>query len=104
MQTRTIIEQPLLTVTKPYDGDDLKIYAADLKAAEVGKAWTTENQDRYPNSTCVWTESFTVVYKDEHGVAVLYRCEEASGLDYYQPEETELIWVELAGVGDTDER
>ena len=95
MQTRTITELPLLVITKPYDGDDLEIYAADLKAAEVGQKWETENQDRYPNRTCTWLESFTVVYKDEHGVAVLYRCEEASGMDYYQPEETELIWLEL---------
>lgn len=103
METRTITEQPLLCVEKPYEGDDLKIYAADLKAAEVGTKWKTENQDRYPNSTCVWVESFTVVYKDGDGVAVLYRCEEACGLDYYHAEETELIWVELEG-GDTDER
>ena len=102
METRTITEQPLLWVEKPYEGDDLKIYAADLKAAEVGTKWETENQDRYPNSTCVWAESFTVVYKDANGVAVLYRCEEACGLDYYHAEETELIWVELAG--ETDER
>ena len=102
METRTIIEQQLLWVEKHYEGDDLKIYAADLKAASVGQKWETENQDRYPNRTCVWCESFTVVYKDANGVAVLYRCEEATGLDYYQPEETELIWVELAG--DADER
>ena len=96
MNTRTITEQPLLSIEKPYEGDDLKIYAADLKAAEVGTNWETQNQDRYPNSTCVWTESFTVVYKDDNGAAVLYRSEEASGLDYYHAEETELIWVELA--------
>ena len=97
MNTRTITEQPLLGIEKPYEGDDLKIYAADLKAAEVGTKWETENQDRYPNRTCVWVESFTVVYKDDNGVAVLYRCEEATGgLDYYHAEETELIWVELA--------
>ena len=95
MNTKTITEQPLLGIEKPYEGDDLKISAADLRAAEVGTKWETENQDLYPNSTCVWTESFTVVYKDDNGVAVLYRCEEACGLDYYQPEETELIWIEL---------
>ena len=102
MNTRTIAEQPMLGIEKPYEGDDLKIYAADLKAAEVGTKWETQNQDRYPNSTCVWCESFTIIYKDENGVAVLYRCEEACGLDYYHPEQTELIWIELAG--DTDER
>ena len=51
METRTITEQPLLGIEKPYEGGDLKIYAADLKAAEVGTKWETENQDRYPNST-----------------------------------------------------
>ena len=96
MNTRTITEQPLLCVEKPYEGDDLKIYAADLRAAEVGTKWETQNQDRYPNSTAVWNESFEVVYKNDNGVAVLYRCEEASGLDYYHAEETELIWAELA--------
>ena len=96
MKTITIMENPIFTVNKPYEGDDLEIYASDLKSAEVGKVWETENQDCYPNRTTVWTESFTVVYKDEKGVAVLYRSEEAGdGFNYYQPEEVEIIWVEL---------
>ena len=96
MKTTTIKENPILTVRKPYDGDDLEIFAADLKSAEVGKVWETENQDCYPNRTTVWTESFTVVYKDENGVAVLYRSEEAGdGFNYYQSEDVKLIWVEL---------
>ncbi len=96
MKTKIIKEQPILTVRKPYDGDDLEIFAADLKTAEVGKRWVTENQNCYPNRDATWDESFTVIYKDEHGVCVLYRCEEAGdGFNYYQPEEIELIWVEL---------
>lgn len=95
MKTRTIKEEPILTVRKPYYGDDLEIFAADLKVAEVGKKWETENQDCYPNRTCMWNESFTVVYKDEKGVAVLYRSEEAKSFNYYQQETEEIIWVEL---------
>lgn len=41
MNTRTITEQPLLCVEKPYEGDDLEIYASDLKAASVGQKWET---------------------------------------------------------------
>ena len=43
MKTRTIKEEPILTVRKPYNGYDLEIFAADLKVAEVGKKWETEN-------------------------------------------------------------
>lgn len=96
METRTIIEEPIFAVRKPYDGEDLEIYAADLKSAEVGTKWVTTNQDCYPNRTCEWEERFEVVYKNDLGVAVLYHCEEAGdGFNYYQPEEIEIIWVEL---------
>ena len=95
MEVFTIKEEPILRVSKPYEGDDLEIYASDLKNAEVGTVFETENQDTYPNRTAVWSESFTIVYKDEHGVAVLYRSEEALSLDFYNPEKVELLWVEL---------
>ena len=95
MKVNTIKEQPVFTVDKPYLGDDLEIYASDLKAAEVGKEWHTENQDCYPNRTCTWSESYKVVYKDDNGVAVLYHYDEATGRDYHQDEHNELIWVEL---------
>ncbi|MGN1120641.1 MAG: hypothetical protein ACI4Q4_09805 [Oscillospiraceae bacterium] len=90
MNLGIIHEEPLLSVIKPYDGDDLMIYAADLKAAEVGKSWETETQDQYPNRTETWVESFTVVYKDNHGVAVLHRREYCN-----EPDDVMLVWVEL---------
>ena len=95
MKTRTIVEAPLFAVRKPYDGEDLEIYAADLKSAEVGAKWVTTNQDCYPNRTCDWEESFEVVYKNDLGVAILYHCEEATSCDYHHDEEVELIWVAL---------
>lgn len=95
MEANTIKEHPIFSVDKLYPGDDLRIYAADLKAAEVGKEWRTEKQDRYPNATCTWYESYKVVYKDDNGVAVLYHYDEATGRDYYQNEHNELFWVEL---------
>lgn len=95
MKTTTIKEEPIFSVNKPYEGDDLEIYASDLKLAEVGKKWEAENQDCYPNRTCTWNVSFEVVYKNENGVGVLFRSEEAQSLDFYKPLETELIWVEL---------
>lgn len=89
MNTKTICEAPIFHMQHPCDDCDLLIYASDLKKAEVGTVFSAENQDRYPNRTCTWTESWTVVYKDEHGVAVLYRSDEND------IPEVELIWVEL---------
>lgn len=90
MNVETIHEEPLLSVVKPYEGGNLEIYAADLKAAEVGTTWETENQDCFPNRTCTWCESFKVVYKDDHGVAILHRKEYCDGDDIVK-----LLWIEL---------
>lgn len=95
MNTNVIYENPIFAVSKPYPGRDFELYASDLKNAPVGYTWETGNQDRYPNRTCEWTESFEIVYKTENGVAVLYRSEEAETIDFYHASETELIWVEL---------
>lgn len=93
MDTKIIIERPLIEVRKPYEGDDFKLYVSDLASAEVGKEWRTENQDCYPNRNAVWDEIFAVVYKNDHGCAVLHSTEGAP--DSYTVKE--LLWVELRG-------
>lgn len=95
MKTKTIIEEPIFSIEKPY-GETFKLYASDLKAAEVGQKWVTENQDQYPNRRYTWDEIFQVVYKNDRGVAILYHVENTAGGDYWEEEEqVELIWVEL---------
>ena len=95
MKTSIVIEQPIFTVDTPCEDKALKIYADDLRNSNINDGWSITNQDRYPNRTCTWEESFTVIYKNRHGVAVLYESEEAKSLDYHKKEETELIWVDL---------
>ena len=91
METNTIYEQPIFYMEHPCGEDcDFVIFASDLKNAEVGKAFEAENQDRAVNRTKTWTESWTVVYKNEHGCAVLYRSTEPDGYD-----DVHLTWVEL---------
>ena len=95
MKTSGIQEIPIFSVVKPYDDDDMRIYASDLKAADVGKEWKTQNQACCSDHLCTWTETFKVVYKDDDGVAVLYRCDMVQGRDYYHDDHIELVWVDL---------
>lgn len=90
MNTNTIYEQPIFYMEHPSCGCDFAIFASDLKSAEVGKVFEAENQDREVNRTKTWDESWTVVYKNEHGCAVLYRSTEPDGDD-----DVWLTWVEL---------
>lgn len=68
-------------------GCDIDIYAHELKRAKVGDFWVTTDQDTCPNATAFGKVTYTVVYKDQDGVALLYKNE------LY--EEIKLIWVEL---------
>jgi hypothetical protein len=90
METNTIYEQPIFYMEHPCEGYDFAIFASDLKSAEVGNVFEAENQDRAVNREKTWTESWTVVYKNEHGCAVLYRSTEPDGYD-----DVHLTWVEL---------
>ena len=98
MKTRTVIEQPLITLyysdwnTPPVS---LRIFSQDLRKADIGTEF----------SPCAATacgravdeESLTVVYRDEYGVACLYRRRGTEDTTAAEPWEStpELIWFEL---------
>lgn len=97
METRVIVERPLFTLTtENYDDSGmLRVYASDLKNADVGERFvpcTCSNCGRGVNE-----ESLEVVYKSDSGIAVLYR--HYGTTDSSNPEEwehdPELIWVVL---------
>jgi len=97
METKVIVEKPLFTLTtENYDDCGmLRVYASDLKNADVGDSFVP-----YTNSNCgrgVDEESLEVVYKSDSGVAVLYR--HYGTTDSPNPVEwsndPELIWVEI---------
>ena len=87
MKTNLIKETPVYHYEGccPEFGQSICLYADDLKIANVGETWSCDDQDRYPNRTQVWTVSVRIVYKDEHGVALLER----------NDDEPRLLWVEL---------
>ena len=70
----------------PEFGQEIRLFAHDLKIANVGDQWECDDQDCYPNRTKEWIVSVKVIYKDEHGVVLLER------VDNNDPT---LIWVEL---------
>ena len=72
---------------------DMEVFFSDLKAAEVGAVFKPEAiLGCFDFETA---ESLTVVFKDEHGVACLYRKEEHS-YSYLEEgtDEIGLIWFE----------
>ncbi len=109
MNTSTIFEEPILSYTSNASTDcsgcnlhcepaDIQIYANDLRQAKVGDAWAVEDFDKCPNSQQRWEVSYTVVYKENNGVAVLFRDENPDAPDI------ELIWIELASAKESCRR
>lgn len=89
MKTEVIREEYAIEYRTVYD-EDLVVSWSELKAAEIGKRWSIEDQDKYPNRTAVWDVSYTKVFENEHGCAVVYRNEEPGC------EEVSLGWFEYA--------
>ena len=89
MNIEHITESPLYEYRGccPEFGQEITLYAADLRAAEVGTSWRIEDQDRYPNREEVWDVKTTLVYKDEDGV-LLKEHESREGT-------TTLFWIDL---------
>lgn len=87
MKTNLIKETPVYHYEGccPEYGQEIKLYANDLKCANVGDEWGCSDQDRFPNRSREWEVSVTVIYKDEYGVALLER----------NDDEPAIIWVEL---------
>ncbi len=53
-----------------YPDGDLTITWSELRTAEVGKSWSVQDQDRYPNRSCTWTTRYEIVYRNEDGALV----------------------------------
>lgn len=98
MKTRTVIEQPLITLyysawnTPPVY---LDIFSQDLRKADIGTEFSPS-----ATTTCgraVDIESLTVVYRDEYGVSCLLRRWGTEDTPSAEPWESkpELIWFEL---------
>ena len=80
-------EKPVYLYTGccPEYGQKIRLYADDVRNANIGDEWSCSDQDRYPNRQYEWDVTVKVVYKDEYGVALLER-------DRNYPK---LIWIEL---------
>ena len=87
MKTNLIKETPVYNYEGccPEFGQEIRLFADDIKNASIGDSWSCDDQDCYPNRTQVWTVSVTVIYKDEYGVALIERIDN----------EPQLMWVEL---------
>lgn len=88
METNFIKESPVYYYVGccPEFGQFIRLYADDLRHANVGDQWSCTDQDVFPNRTQEWEVVTKLVYKDEHGVALLERVDN---------EDPELIWIEL---------
>ena len=87
MKTTICYEPYAIYHDVPYPDGDLCVTWSELKQAAVGKVWSVEDQDSYPNRNCTWTATYTVVYKDETGVLVK--------ADKDGDGEIELMWFEF---------
>ncbi len=99
MQNEVIYEMPILRL-EAYTGcnggyhgcgmdcqsESIDLYMDDLKKAQIGKQWTVEDVDRCPNASERWTKSFTKVYENAEGIAVVF----TSQSDY---EEDKIYWI-----------
>ena len=98
MKTKTIIEQPLMTLwysdwnTPP---TSLDIFARDLRAVDVGTEFSPSAATACGRA--VDEESLTVVYRDEYGVACLHRRRGTEDTPAAEPwkSKPELIWFEI---------
>ena len=92
MEAEVRYEQPIYsfegTFTDPNTGHGiLRLYAADLREANVGTVWEVNDQDRYPNGQLYWTNTVKKVFEDENGV-LLIECDGETG-------KVRAIWCEL---------
>ena len=98
MNTRVIVEEPMVMLQSNCAFSDeheyIEIYAAELRAAEIGKTWEASYCANGRGNQC---ESVEVVYKTTSGVALLYRRWGTTDSDNPQPweDDPELWWVEL---------
>lgn len=102
MKTNVIAEQPMITLKSQYsdfkggEGEVINIFAKDLKAAEIGEEWVADFTNCCGRGNDC--ESLKVVYKDDRGVAAVYRNWGTTNEDNPEDweEEPQLLWFELA--------
>ena len=82
-------EQFALVHRVPYPDGDLCVSWSELRKASIGKVWSVDDQDTFPNRSRSWTVEYTVVYRDTNGVLV----KKSSDNEF---EETELLWFEFS--------
>ena len=87
MRMELVKEEPLYHYTGccPEYGQEILLYADDIRNANIGDTWSCSDQDRFPNRQYEWDVTVKIVYKDESGAAILER-----NRNY-----PKLIWVEL---------
>lgn len=91
METKVIKEEYAFYHQATYEDMSFGVSWSMLRAADVGTVWTAKEQDRYPNGTVYWKETYTVIYKDDKGCLIRYNVPRHEGVtDSY----TELIWYE----------
>lgn len=87
MKMELIEERPVYNYVGccPEYGQEIKLFADDIKNASIGDEWSCSDQDRFPNRQYEWEVTVKVIYKDEYGAALLER----------NDNEPRLLWVEL---------
>ena len=87
MKIELVKEEPLYHYIGccPEYGQEILLFANDLKNASIGDEWSCSDQDVFPNRQYEWDVTVKVIYKDERGVALLER----------NDNEPRLLWVEL---------
>ena len=99
MKARTIIERPLYSYYT--NCESVELYRKDFDTIEVGDRFTAEAWDRDVNATERTYVTVTCIYHDQNGVLL----REHSRTVYYEDEETvELVWVELKGKENDNEK
>ena len=78
----------------PDFGQQIEIYADELKKVEVGKEWSCDDQDRYPNATEYWNVYVKKVFEDEHGCLLIKRDDYHERTCHEIPNPHEAIWIE----------
>ena len=91
-----IKEEAAIDHVATYEPNSLRVSWKELKEAPIGQVWSVKEQDRWPNGSEYWTETYTKIYEEEDGCLVKHHVPAT----YYgdaDPEETEkttLIWFE----------
>lgn len=82
-------EEYAIRYSTAYENDALLVTWSELKSAEVGASWSIDDQDRFPNPNVFWKVTYTIVYRNANGVAILKETTEPG-------EEPVLVWFAFA--------